>query len=144
MFIILHYNLVNAKEADFSNRPIYKDFTRSLATPTESDMAEGRFNIGSGRLQEKLYRFPSDLLDRPCFECHLAKLVRCIDSETMELIAIDLELTTVEVDDIKTAWPRKPAQQRMEMFKTWREKNKSQATYRYTNLACRLVILDNV
>ena len=69
--------------------------------------------------------------DRPCFESHLAKLVRCIDSETMVILAPKLELTTVEVDDIKTAWPRKPAQQRMEMLKTWREKNKSQATYRY-------------
>ena len=93
-------------------------------------MAERRVSIVATRVEEELSRFPNDILDRPCFECHLAKLVRCIDSGTMELMAIDLELTTVEVDDIKTVWPRKPAQQRMEMFKTWREKNKAQATYR--------------
>lgn len=118
---------------DSQCKPIFllKSYTVLIVIIANSEkMADGRVSIMAARLEEELSRFPSDLLDRPCFECHLAKLVRCIDSGTMELMAIDLELTTVEVDDIKTAWPRKPAQQRMEMFKTWREKNKSQATYR--------------
>ena len=85
-------------------------------------------------LEQELSRFPSQLLDCQCFESHLAKLVRCIDSEMMELMAPDLELTPVEVDDIQTTWPRKPIRQRLEMFKTWIEKNKSKATYRYPSL----------
>ena len=82
-------------------------------------------------LEEQLSKFPAELLDRPCVESHLGKLVHDIDTETMVVMATDLELLPVEVDDIQTAWPRKPAIQRLEMFKKWQEKKKSQATYRY-------------
>ena len=52
----------------------------------------------------------------------------------MVMMATDLELSAVEVDDIQTAWPRKPVIQRLEMFKKWQEKRKSQATYRSVTL----------
>lgn len=97
-------------------------------------MAEGLVTIKAPTLEEELSRFPSQLLDRQCFESHLAKLVRCIESETMVIMAPDLGLTLVEVDDIQTAWPRKPAIQRLAMFKKWQEKNQSQATYRSVNI----------
>ena len=81
-------------------------------------------------LEEQLSKFPAELLDRPCVESHLGKLVSVIDTESMVLLATDLELLAVEVDDIQTAWPRKPAIQRLEIFKKWQQKNQSQATYR--------------
>ena len=82
-------------------------------------------------LEEQLSKFPAHLLDRPCAESHLGKLVHMIDTESMVMLATDLELSAVEVDDVQTAWPRKPAVQRLEMFKTWQQKNQSKATYRY-------------
>ena len=81
-------------------------------------------------LEEQLSKFPAQLLDRPCVESHLGKLVHIIDTKSMVLLASDLELSVVEVDDIQTAWPRKPAVQRLEMFKKWQQKKQSQATYR--------------
>ena len=78
-----------------------------------------------------LSKFPSQLLDRQCVESHLGKLVHVIDSATMEMMASDLDLSQVEVDDIPSSWERKPVKQRLEMFKKWLEKNKSQATYRW-------------
>ena len=81
-------------------------------------------------LEEQLSKFPSELLDRPCAESHLGKLVHEIDTKSMMLLATELELSAVEVDDIQTAWPRKPAVQRLEMFKKWLQKKQSQATYR--------------
>ena len=81
-------------------------------------------------LEEQLSKFPAHLLDRPCTESHLGKLVHMIDTESMVMLATDLKLSTVEVDDVQTTWPRKPAVQRLEMFKTWQQKNQSKATYR--------------
>ena len=82
-------------------------------------------------LQSQLSRFSSDLLDHQCSESHLGKLVQLIDMETMELMATDsLELTRVEVDDIRHSHPLKPVVQRLEMFKKWLEKKQSEATYR--------------
>ena len=81
-------------------------------------------------LEEKLSKFPAQLLDVPCAESHLGKLVYMINTETMVLLATHLELSDVEVDDIQTAWPRKPAVQRLEMFKTWQQKKQLQATYK--------------
>ena len=101
-------------------------------------------------LEEQLSKFPAELLDRGCVESHLSKLVHDIDTETMVMMATDLELFAVEVDDIQTAWPRKPATQRLEMFKKWQEKKKSQATYRYVHVCvcmcvcvCVCVRIDN-
>ena len=85
-------------------------------------------------LEEQLSKFPAHLLDRPCAESHLGKLVHMIDTESMVMLATDLELSAVEVDDIQTAWPRKPAVQRLEMFKKWQQKNQSKATYRYVTV----------
>ena len=82
-------------------------------------------------LEKQLSKFPSQLLDRQCVESHLGKLVHVIDSVTMEMMASDLDLSQVEVDDIQSSWERKPVKQRLEMFKKWLEKNKSQATYRW-------------
>ena len=81
-------------------------------------------------LEEQLSKFPAHLLDRPCAESHLGKLVHMIDTESMVMLATDLKLSTVEVDDVQTTWPRKPTIQRLEMFKTWQQKNQSKATYR--------------
>ena len=81
-------------------------------------------------LEKQLSKFPSQLLDCQCVESHLGKLVHVIDSATMEMMASDLDLSQVEVDDIQSSWERKPVKQRLEMFKKWLEKNKSQATYR--------------
>ena len=79
-------------------------------------------------LQTPLSRFPSELLDRVCVESHLGKLVHCINLETMLIMATDLGLTDVEVDDIRDSWPGKPALQRLEMLK------RSRTTYRYVHM----------
>ena len=105
-------------------------------------MSEGDVTRGSDfvvlSLEEQLSKFPAYLLDRPCAESHLGKLVPMIDTESMTMLATDLELSAVEVDDIQTAWPRKPAVQRLEMFKKWQQKNQSKATYRCVggNIGC--------
>ena len=97
--------------------------------------SRGVLAIGGLSLEEQLSKFPARLLDAPCAEAHLGKLVHCITTDTMVMMATDLGLTDVEVDDIQTAWPRKPAVQRLEMFKTWQQKNQSQATYRWVHIA---------
>ena len=99
-------------------------------------MAEGGVSLGSVSarpihgLEGQLSKFPAELLDRQCFESHLGKLVHHITTDTMVMMATDLGLSDVEVDDIQTAWPRNPAKQRLEMFKKWQEKKTSEATYR--------------
>ena len=84
-------------------------------------------------LEKRLSKFPAHLLDRPCAESHLGKLVHMIDTESVVMLATDLELSAIEVDDIQTAWPRKPAVQRLEIFKKWQQKNQSKATYRWVH-----------
>ena len=84
----------------------------------------------STSLVAQLSRFPGNLLDRPCLECHLGKLVHFIDVETMVIMAAEFELTRVEVDDIQSAWPTKPALQKLKMFNKWQEIKQSEATYR--------------
>ena len=81
--------------------------------------------IATSNLQTHLSRFPFTLLDRPCIESHLGKLVHCINLETMIIMAADLGLTDVEVDDIRDSWPGKPALLRLEILK------RSRTTYRY-------------
>ena len=76
------------------------------------------------QLQAQLSRFPIDLLDRPITDSNLGKLIHCFNLETVLLMAPELGLTDVQVDDIRDAWPRKPAVQRLEMLK------RSQTTYR--------------
>ena len=98
-------------------------------------MAEGGVVRRSGvvadlSLEEKLSKFPTKLLDVSCAESHLGKLVYMIDTDTMVLLATDLGLSDVEVKDAQEMWPRKPAVQRLEMFKTWQQKNQLQATYK--------------
>ena len=85
-------------------------------------------------LEEQLSKFPAELLDRPCVESHLSKLVHHITTDTMVMMATDLGLSDVEVEDIHEIWPRNPAKRRLEMFKKWQEKNQSQATYRWVCL----------
>ena len=90
-------------------------------------MAEGGgspITAAASQLQAQLSRFPSDLLDRPITESHLGKLVHCLNLETVLKMAAELGLDDVQVDDIRDAWPRKPAIQRLEMLK------RSQTTYR--------------
>ena len=103
-----------------------------IRTLDDLTMAEGGVPgiISLTNLEEQLSKFPAELLDNPCVECHLGKLVHMIDTKSMMLLATDLELSAVEVDDIQTAWPRKPAIQRLEMFKKWQQKKQSQTTYR--------------
>ena len=93
--------------------------------------SRGVLAIGGLSLEEQLSKFPACLLDVPCAESHLGKLVHLIDTESMVLLATDLGLTDVEVKDVREIWPKKPAVQRLEMFKTWQQKNQSQATYRW-------------
>ena len=100
-----------------------------MADPT---MARGGVSgITAGvTLEEHLSKFPAHLLDHTCVESHLGKLVHVIDTKSMMLLATDLELSAVEVNDIQVAWPRSPAVQRLEMFKRWLQKKQSRATYR--------------
>ena len=85
-------------------------------------------------LEEQLSKFPAELLDSPCVESHLGKLVHHITTDTLVMMATDLGLSDVEVEDIHEIWPRNPAKRRLEMFKKWQEKNQSQATYRWVSL----------
>ena len=84
-------------------------------------------------LEEQLSKFPAQLLDVPCVESHLGKLVHCLTTDSMVLLATDLGLTDVEVVDIREIWPRNPPKQRLEILKKWRQKNQSQATYRWVH-----------
>ena len=81
-------------------------------------------------LDGQLSKFPTGLLDVPCAESHLGKLIHCITTDTMVMMATDLGLTDVEVEDIREIWPRNPPKQRLEILKKWQQKNHSQATYR--------------
>ena len=92
-------------------------------------MAEGGVSRVPFSLEEQLSKFPAELLDSPCVESHLVKLTEHF-SEWQISLSTSLELTVVEVEDIERAWPREPARQRVEMFRRWRNKLTSQATYR--------------
>ena len=97
-------------------------------------MAEGGVSgvVAGLSLEEQLSKFPAHLLDRPCAESHLGKLVHCITTDDMVLMATDLGLTDVEIDDVRTAWQTsKPAVQRLKMFEKWQQKYQPLATYRY-------------
>ena len=97
-------------------------------------MAEGGVVRRSGvirgvSLEEQLSKFPAHLLDRPCADAHLVQLTECF-SEWQTHLATSLQLTPMEVEDIERAWPRDPAMQRVKMFRRWKGKLLSQATYR--------------
>ena len=83
-------------------------------------------------LEEHLskFEFPAELLDRQCFESHLGKLVHHITTDTMVMMATDLGLSDVEVEDILTIWPKYQLKQRLEMFKRWKHNKQSDATYK--------------
>ena len=49
--------------------------------------------MAASDLHSQFLRFPGDLLDRPCLESHLGKLVHFIDVDTMVIVAAELELT---------------------------------------------------
>ena len=94
-------------------------------------MAEEHFvHVKPLSLDEQLSKFPFEVLDVRCAESHLVKLT---DHFSMWQIHIStgLGLTAVEIEDIELNWPRDTARQRVEMFRRWQEKMKSQATYRY-------------
>ena len=95
-------------------------------------MAEGGVSRVVNRplsLGEQLSKFPAELLDSLCVKSHLVKLTECF-SEWQSHLSMSLELTAVEVEDVEWAWPREPARQRVEIFRRWRNKLASQATYR--------------
>ena len=93
-------------------------------------MAEGGVSIVVGAsLDEQLSKFPAHLLDVPCVDAHLIQLTECF-SEWQTRLSTSLQLTAVEVEDIERAWPRDPARQRVKMFRRWKNKLSSQATYR--------------
>ena len=73
-------------------------------------MAEGGvYHVVVGlSLKEQLSKFSAELLDRPCVESHLGELIHHITTDTMVLLATDLGLSDVEVDDIQEIWPRNP------------------------------------
>ena len=79
--------------------------------------------------EEQLSKFPAHLLDVVCADAHLVQLTECF-SEWQTHLATSLQLTPVEVEDIERAWPRDPAMQRVKMFRRWKSKLSSQATYR--------------
>lgn len=81
-------------------------------------------------LEEQLSKFPSELLDRLSIESHLGIIVHDFDTETITFLATDLELSAVEVHDIQSSWPEKPAAQRLELLKNLKEEKKSQITYK--------------
>ena len=100
-------------------------------------MATSAHGIGRHKsLEEQLSKFPAELLDRQCFESHLGKLVHHITTDAMVMMATDLGLSDVEVEDSLSAWPRNPAKQRLDMFKKWQEKKSSEATYRCAPCLC--------
>ena len=80
-------------------------------------------------LEEQLSKFPAQLLDVPCADAHLVQLTECF-SEWQTRLSTSLQLTAVEVEDIARAWPRDPVMQRVKMFRRWKNKLSSQATYR--------------
>ena len=102
-------------------------------------MAEGNTLVNFKRLslQEYLTRFPTELLDSPCADTHLDRLTECFSD--WQTIAIDLELSKVEIQDIKSNWPRNIARQRLQMFRKWKEKKQSEATLRWVRI--HLVII---
>ena len=94
-------------------------------------MAEGGVSRVVSRplsLEEQLSKFPAELLDSSCVESHLVNLTECF-SEWQINLSTSLELTAVEVKDIKEKW-QDPARRRVEMFRSWQNKLASQATYR--------------
>ena len=110
-----------------------------------SSMAQGGdvsvVGVGVNRLEEQLSKFPAQLLDCPCAESHLGKLVNCLTTDTMLLLVPDLGLSDVEVEDIREICPRSPPKARLEMFKRWQQKNQSQATYRWVMVSCLCILL---
>ena len=95
-------------------------------------MAEGGVRadiVSPPSLEEHLSKFPPQVLDSPCADDHLIKLTECF-SEWQGQLATSLQLTAVEVEDIENDWPRDRARQRVQMFRRWRSKLSSQATYR--------------
>ena len=93
-------------------------------------MAEGGVSVIRWlSLEEQLSKFPAHLLDVVCDDAHLIKLTECFSKWQIHL-ATSLQLTSVEVEDIDRVWSRDPAMQRIKMFRRWKEKLSSQATYR--------------
>lgn len=90
--------------------------------------------MAASGLQSQLSRFSSELLDRPCPQSHLGKLVHLLNLETVMLMAANLGLADVDVDDVRDSLPGKPAAQRLEMLK------RSKTTYRYVYGTCMLKI----
>ena len=106
------------------------DINSSCATD-RVDMAEGGVSRVFARplsLEEQLSKFPTELLDSPCVESHLVKLTECFSE--WQVISTGLELSKVEIQDIESNWPRNIARQRLEMFRKWQEKKRTQATLR--------------
>ena len=85
--------------------------------------------VGGVGLKEQLSKFPAQVLDVPCADAHLVQLTELF-SEWQTHLSTGLQLTAVEVEDIERAWPRDPAMQRVKMFRKWKNKLSSQATYR--------------
>ena len=82
-------------------------------------------------LDEQLSKFPAELLDSPCVDAHLVKLTECFSE--WQIISTSLELSKVEIRDIESNWPRNAARQRLQMFRKWQEKKRSQATLRWVD-----------
>ena len=96
----------------------------------ESDVSTTDIGTELHSLEENLSKFPSELLDHPCVESHLGKIIHDVDTDTITFLASDLELSAVEVDEIQPIWPEKPASERLELLKKWKEEGKSHITYK--------------
>ena len=94
-------------------------------------MAEGGVSgvVVGVSFDEQLFKFSAHLLDVPCADAHLVQLTECF-SEWQTRLSTSLQLTVVEVEDIESDWPRNAKRQRLEMFRRWKNKLSSQATYR--------------
>lgn len=97
----------------------------------ESDASKMDISTRLLTLEEHLSKFPLELLDRPCVESHLGKIIHEIDTGTITRLATDLEFSAVKVDNIQSLWPEKSASQRLELLKTCiKGEKKSHITYK--------------
>ena len=94
-------------------------------------MAEGDVSgvVVGVSLEEQLSKLPAQFLDVACADVHLVQLTEC-SSEWQIRLSTSLLLTAMEVEDIERTWPRDPAMQRVKMFRRWKNKLSSHATYR--------------
>jgi hypothetical protein len=123
-------SLTGEESIDLDHSTIYDLGVKYLSKYMVEAMAEsGVSGVVDLGLEEQLSKFPAHLLDVGCADAHLIQLTECF-SEWQTCLSTSLQLMPVEVEDIEMAWPRDPGRQIVEMFRRWKSKSSSQATYR--------------